>query len=67
MSENRNVCWEELLPAELEARLAAFPVVYLPLGLCEPHGHIAPFGLLRSRRATSARRLVAASAALSRL
>ena len=21
------------------------PVVYLPLGLCEPHGHVAPFGL----------------------
>ena len=45
MSENETVCWEELLPAEFEARLKAFPVVYLPLGLCEPHGHIAPFGL----------------------
>jgi creatinine amidohydrolase len=45
MSENGNVCWEELLPAEFEARLAQFPVVYLPLGLCEPHGHLAPFGL----------------------
>ena len=45
MSENETVCWEKLLPAEFEARLKAFPVVYLPLGLCEPHGHIAPFGL----------------------
>jgi hypothetical protein len=40
---NRNaqkslVCWEELPPAEFEARLAELPVVYLPLGLCEPHG-----------------------------
>src|SRR5436305_14805523 len=40
-----SVLWEHLLPEELEGRLAARPVVYLPLGLCEPHGHIAPFGL----------------------
>lgn len=39
------VGWEELLPEEFEQRLHAKPVVYLPLGLCEPHGHIAPFGL----------------------
>jgi len=39
------VSWEYLLPEEFERRLAARPVVYLPLGLCEPHGHIAPFGL----------------------
>ena len=45
MHEKNPVCWEELLPAEFEARLAELPVVYLPLGLCEPHGHIAPFGL----------------------
>lgn len=45
MSKTAGVCWEDLLPAEFEARRAAFPVVYLPMGLCEPHGHIAPFGL----------------------
>jgi creatinine amidohydrolase len=39
------VVWEYLLPEEFERRLAARPIVYLPLGLCEPHGHIAPFGL----------------------
>ena len=43
--EKNPVCWEELLPAEFETRLTDLPVVYLPLGLCEPHGHIAPFGL----------------------
>ena len=39
------VHWERLLPEEFERRLAACPVVYLPMGLCEPHGHVAPFGL----------------------
>ncbi len=39
------VAWEYLLPEEFERRLAERPIVYLPLGLCEPHGHIAPFGL----------------------
>ena len=39
------VRWAELKPAEFEARLAARPLVYLPMGICEPHGHSAPFGL----------------------
>lgn len=39
------VAWAELKPAEFIARREACPVVYLPLGLCEPHGHVAPFGL----------------------
>ena len=39
------VQWEQLRPEEFERRLAACPVVYLPMGLCEPHGHVAPFGL----------------------
>ena len=39
------VHWERLKPEEFERRLARKPVVYLPLGLCEPHGHVAPFGL----------------------
>lgn len=32
------VQWEEMFPDELDAALARCPVVYLPLGLCEPHG-----------------------------
>ena len=35
---SRNVRWEELFPDELDAALASCPVVYLPFGLCEPHG-----------------------------
>lgn len=37
--------WAELLPHEFRSRLAACPVVYLPLGLCEPHGQVSAFGL----------------------
>ncbi|WP_210530386.1 creatininase family protein [Rubellimicrobium arenae] len=40
-----DVRWETLKPQEFLARQAACPVVYLPMGLCEPHGHVAPFGL----------------------
>lgn len=44
--ENRaKVLWAELFPDELLARLEARPVVYLPMGLCEPHGHGAAMGL----------------------
>lgn len=39
------VRWAELRPKEFESRLAAQPVVYLPMGLCEPHGHVAAMGL----------------------
>jgi creatinine amidohydrolase len=39
------VRWEELLPREFLQRLDELPLVYLPLGLCEPHGHVAAFGL----------------------
>jgi creatinine amidohydrolase len=37
--------WSELLPYEFKQRLAECPVVYLPLGLCEPHGQVSAFGL----------------------
>lgn len=37
--------WTELLPDEFLERQQLCPVVYLPMGLCEPHGHIAAFGL----------------------
>lgn len=32
------VRWERMFPDELEAAWLEFPVVYLPYGLCEPHG-----------------------------
>jgi creatinine amidohydrolase len=34
-----------MLPYEFKQRLAQCPVVYLPLGLCEPHGQVSAFGL----------------------
>lgn len=37
--------WAELLPAEFRKRRAACPVAWLPMGLCEPHGNVAAFGL----------------------
>ena len=39
------VRWAELLPREFLERQRQRPVVYLPLGICEPHGPIAAFGL----------------------
>ncbi|TLS53684.1 creatininase family protein [Paenibacillus antri] len=39
------VRWAELLPREFRERLAARPIAYLPLGICEPHGQIAAYGL----------------------
>lgn len=37
--------WAELLPHEFLARQQQQPLVYVPLGLCEPRGHTAAFGL----------------------
>ncbi|MEV5027506.1 creatininase family protein [Paenibacillus sp. LPE1-1-1.1] len=37
--------WAELLPYEFKQRIEECPVVYLPLGLCEPHGQVSAFGL----------------------
>jgi creatinine amidohydrolase len=39
------VRWVELKPAEFLRRLAERPVAYLPMGMVEPHGHAAAFGL----------------------
>jgi creatinine amidohydrolase len=39
------VRWAELRPDEFAARINACPIVYLPVGLCEPHGHVAALGL----------------------
>ncbi|XID91575.1 creatininase family protein [Paenibacillaceae bacterium WGS1546] len=44
-STGHKVRWAELLPGEFKARLAACPIVYLPLGICEPHGQVSAFGL----------------------
>jgi creatinine amidohydrolase len=41
----REVRWERMFPDELEAALAACPVVYFPYGLCEPHGPQNTLGL----------------------
>lgn len=42
---HKPVRWSECLPNQLQARMKACPIVYLPLGLCEPHGQIAAYGL----------------------
>jgi len=39
------VRWAELLPDELRDRRSVCPVAWLPLGLCEPHGYVAAYGL----------------------
>ena len=39
------VRWAELKPEEFDRRLAERPLVYLPMGMVEPHGHAAAFGL----------------------
>jgi len=44
-SQTETVHWEDLLPREFERRLKQLPLAYLPMGLCEPHGHVAAFGL----------------------
>jgi creatinine amidohydrolase len=41
----KRVRWAELRPDELRARRKECPLAWLPLGLCEPHGHIAAYGL----------------------
>src|SRR4051812_30826477 len=40
-----SVRWVELKPEEFLHRLDARPVAYLPMGMVEPHGHAAAFGL----------------------
>ena len=36
--QRREVRWELMFPDELEAAIGEFPIVYMPYGLCEPHG-----------------------------
>jgi len=44
-STGNKTLWAELLPYEFKRRLDECPIVYLPLGLCEPHGQVSAFGL----------------------
>lgn len=39
------VRWAELRPDQFTHRVAEMPIGYLPMGLCEPHGHVAAYGL----------------------
>lgn len=39
------VRWADLKPDEFVRRRDEVPVCYLPMGLCEPHGHVAALGL----------------------
>ncbi|MBV7333323.1 creatininase family protein [Chloroflexi bacterium TSY] len=41
----REVRWERMFPDELEAAIAAHPIVYFAYGLCEPHGPQNAVGL----------------------
>lgn len=41
----REVRWERMFPDELEAAFAETPVLYIPYGLCEPHGPQNTLGL----------------------
>lgn len=45
IKNGKRVKWAELLPDEFVERQEKCPVAYLPMGLCEPHGHISAFGL----------------------
>ena len=45
MDQLTDVRWAHLRPDDFLKRQSECPLVYLPFGLCEPHGHIAPFGL----------------------
>ena len=41
----KKVRWDEMFPDEIQAAQAEYPLVYLPLGLCEPHGPHCALGL----------------------
>jgi creatinine amidohydrolase len=45
IGQREAVRWVELKPEEFLRRLAERPVAYLPMGMVEPHGHGAAFGL----------------------
>ncbi len=41
----RTVKWEEMFPDEMQQAVEQHPLLYLPYGMCEPHGHHAALGL----------------------
>jgi len=41
----RKVKWEEMFPDEMERAIEEHPLLYLPYGMCEPHGHHNALGL----------------------
>jgi len=45
LSQPREVRWERMFPDELEAAFAQTPLLFLPYGLCEPHGPACALGL----------------------
>ena len=45
MVPGKGVKWAELFPDQFWERMKHLPVVYLPMGICEPHGHVAVLGL----------------------
>ena len=44
-SDPNEVRWERMFPDQLEAAFAKTPVLYIPYGLCEPHGPQNTLGL----------------------
>lgn len=44
-SADSHVRWSELRPDDFRARCEVCSIVYLPIGLVEPHGHVAALGL----------------------
>ena len=53
--QRREVRWELMFPDELESAIAEFPIVYMPYGLCEPHGPQNVLGCDALRPAVSMR------------
>ena len=45
VSEAIEVRWERMFPDQLEAAFARSPILYLPYGMCEPHGPHNTLGL----------------------
>jgi creatinine amidohydrolase len=41
----RTVKWEEMFPDEMDQAVQDHPLLYLPYGMCEPHGFHAALGL----------------------
>jgi creatinine amidohydrolase len=56
----REVRWERMFPDELEAAFAEKPVLYIPYGLCEPHGPQNAVGLDALKAHAICRRAAAA-------